>query len=50
LQVAEELKGSFGIGDASWGIDTENTVLYGSVAEWIIQSRKVCSWGLEFRE
>jgi len=36
-EAADKLFSEFGKGAASWGIDTENTVLYGSVVEWILQ-------------
>ena len=39
-EAAERLFRDHGKGDASWGIDTEKTVLYGSVIEWILQFRK----------
>ena len=39
-EAAERLFRDHGKGDASWGIDTDKTVLYGSVIEWILQFRK----------
>lgn len=39
MDAAEKLFNKFGKGSATWGIDTEKTVLYGSVIEWILQVR-----------
>jgi hypothetical protein len=38
--AAKRLHAESGVGAPGWGIDCENTVLYGSVAEWILQFRK----------
>jgi hypothetical protein len=39
-EAAEKLFKDFGKSSAGWGIDTDKTVLYGSVVEWILQYRK----------
>ena len=39
-EAAEKLFKDFGKSASSWGIDTDSTVLYGSVVEWILQYRK----------
>jgi hypothetical protein len=42
MDAAEKLFNKFGKGSATWGIDTEKTVLYGSVIEWILQVGWAC--------
>lgn len=39
-KAAKQLFETCGIGSPQWGIDCENTVLYGSVQEWILQYLK----------
>jgi thymidylate synthase ThyX len=40
-EAAEKLFSEYGKSAPSWGIDTEKTVLYGSVVEWILQAKNL---------